>query len=59
MPTTRYALPALSLLALFGQQAQAGGIMLYEIGTDTVGRATAGAAARLRAPPPSPATQPA
>lgn len=50
MPTTRYALPALTLLALFWQQAQAGGIMLYEIGTDNVGLANAGAAARAQGP---------
>lgn len=43
-------LPALTLLALCGQQAHAGGIMLYEIGTDNAGLANAGAAARAQGP---------
>ncbi|MFJ2690375.1 OmpP1/FadL family transporter [Pseudomonas sp. NPDC087336] len=44
------ALPAFTLLALCCQQAQAGGIMLYEIGTDNAGLANAGAAARAQGP---------
>ena len=41
----------LALLTLSGtQQASAGGIMLYEIGTDNVGLANAGAAARAQGP---------
>jgi long-chain fatty acid transport protein len=44
------ALPALTLLALCCQQAHAGGIMLYEIGTDNAGLANAGAAARAQGP---------
>ncbi|MGE8190255.1 OmpP1/FadL family transporter [Pseudomonas sp. NPDC086278] len=44
------ALPALTLLALCCQQANAGGIMLYEVGTDNVGLANAGAAARAQGP---------
>ncbi|MGF0237680.1 OmpP1/FadL family transporter [Rhodococcus sp. IEGM1300] len=44
------ALPALTVLALCCQQAHAGGIMLYEIGTDNVGLANAGAAARAQGP---------
>ncbi|MGB6215233.1 MULTISPECIES: OmpP1/FadL family transporter [unclassified Pseudomonas] len=43
-------LPAFTLFALCYQQAQAGGIMLYEIGTDNVGLANAGAAARAQGP---------
>ncbi|WP_454833998.1 OmpP1/FadL family transporter [Pseudomonas lini] len=44
------ALPALTLLAFCCQQAWAGGIMLYEIGTDNAGLANAGAAARAQGP---------
>ena len=44
------ALPAVTLLALCCQQAYAGGIMLYEIGTDNAGLANAGAAARAQGP---------
>ena len=44
------ALPAATLLALCCQQAWAGGIMLYEIGTDNTGLANAGAAARAQGP---------
>jgi long-chain fatty acid transport protein len=44
------ALPALTLLALCCQQAHAGGILLYEIGTDNAGLANAGAAARAQGP---------
>ena len=44
------ALPAVSLLALCCQQVQAGGIMLYEVATDNVGLANAGAAARAQGP---------
>lgn len=44
------ALPVLTLLALCCQQANAGGIMLYEVGTDNVGLANAGAAARAQGP---------
>ncbi len=43
-------LPTLTLLALCCQQACAGGIMLYEIGTDNTGLANAGAAARAQGP---------
>ncbi|MFJ4248146.1 OmpP1/FadL family transporter [Pseudomonas sp. NPDC089741] len=43
-------LPTLTLLALCCQQAYAGGIMLYEIGTDNTGLANAGAAARAQGP---------
>src|SRR5476649_2235324 len=43
-------LPAVTLLALYCQYAHAGGIMLYEIGTDNVGLANAGAAARAQGP---------
>lgn len=43
-------LPTLSLLVLCCQQAYAGGIMLYEIGTDNTGLANAGAAARAQGP---------
>lgn len=53
-------LPAVTLLALCCQHAWAGGIMLYEIGTDNAGLANAGAAARAqgpRGPRPSPATR--
>jgi len=44
------ALPVFTLLALYGQHASAGGIMLYEIGTDNAGLANAGAAARAQGP---------
>ena len=44
------ALTAATLLALCCQQAWAGGIMLYEIGTDNTGLANAGAAARAQGP---------
>lgn len=44
------ALPAFTLLALCCQQAWAGGLMLYEIGTDNTGLANAGAAARAQGP---------
>jgi long-chain fatty acid transport protein len=44
------ALPAATMLALCCQQAWAGGIMLYEIGTDNTGLANAGAAARAQGP---------
>ena len=44
------ALPAAILFALYGQHASAGGIMLYEIGTDNAGLANAGAAARAQGP---------
>lgn len=44
------ALPAFALLALCCQQAEAGGLMLYEIGTDSTGLANAGAAARAQGP---------
>jgi long-chain fatty acid transport protein len=44
------ALPTFTVLALCCQQAQAGGIMLYEIGTDNAGLANAGAAARAQGP---------
>ena len=44
------ALPAATLLALCCQQAWAGGLMLYEIGTDSTGLANAGAAARAQGP---------
>jgi long-chain fatty acid transport protein len=50
MLTKTVALPSLTLLALCCQQAWAGGIMLYEIGTDNVGLANAGAAARAQGP---------
>ncbi|HXR02573.1 MAG TPA: outer membrane protein transport protein, partial [Pseudomonas sp.] len=50
MAKPRYALPALTLLALSCPHAHAGGIMLYEIGTDNVGLANAGAAARAQGP---------
>jgi len=43
-------MPAFTLLALCSQQAWAGGIMLYEIGTDNAGLANAGAAARAQGP---------
>ena len=43
-------LPAVTLLALCCQHAWAGGIMLYEIGTDNAGLANAGAAARAQGP---------
>jgi len=44
------ALPVFALLALCCQQAEAGGLMLYEIGTDNTGLANAGAAARAQGP---------
>ncbi|WP_223516104.1 OmpP1/FadL family transporter [Pseudomonas sp. GL-B-19] len=50
MPTKTVALPTFTLLALCCQQAWAGGISLYEIGTDNVGLANAGAAARAQGP---------
>ncbi|WP_449105823.1 OmpP1/FadL family transporter [Pseudomonas mohnii] len=50
MQTKTCALPAATLLALCCQQAWAGGIMLYEIGTDNTGLANAGAAARAQGP---------
>jgi long-chain fatty acid transport protein len=50
MQTRTTALPALTLLAFCCQQAWAGGIMLYEIGTDNAGLANAGAAARAQGP---------
>lgn len=50
MPNRTATLPALTLLALCCQQAHAGGIMLYEIGTDNAGLANAGAAARAQGP---------
>ena len=50
MPTKTATLPASALLALCCQQAWAGGIMLYEIGTDNAGLANAGAAARAQGP---------
>ena len=43
-------LPAIALCALCSQHAYAGGIMLYEIGTDNAGLANAGAAARAQGP---------
>ncbi|MGO4313118.1 OmpP1/FadL family transporter [Pseudomonas sp. KB_15] len=50
MRTSTLALPACTLLALCCQPAWAGGIMLYEIGTDNAGLANAGAAARAQGP---------
>jgi long-chain fatty acid transport protein len=50
MLTRTTGLPAFTLLALCYQQAWAGGIMLYEIGTDNAGLANAGAAARAQGP---------
>ncbi|MNF26138.1 Outer membrane protein P1 precursor [compost metagenome] len=50
MQTRSGAIPALTLLALCSQQAWAGGLMLYEIGTDNAGLANAGAAARAQGP---------
>ncbi len=50
MLTKTVALPTFTLLALCCKQAWAGGIMLYEIGTDNVGLANAGAAARAQGP---------
>lgn len=50
MPLKNTTLPALALLALCCPPAHAGGIMLYEIGTDNVGLANAGAAARAQGP---------
>ncbi|MGH8389871.1 MAG: OmpP1/FadL family transporter [Pseudomonas sp.] len=49
-PLKTTALPAFTLLALCCQNAFAGGIMLYEVGTDNVGLANAGAAARAQGP---------
>ena len=53
MQTRIGALPAFTLLALCCQPAWAGGILLYEIGTDNVGLANAGAGAAARAQGPS------
>lgn len=50
MRTRLVYLPALSILSLFSHNAVAGGIMLYETGTDNVGLANAGAAARAQGP---------
>jgi len=50
MKTRSGAILALPLLALCSQQAWAGGLMLYEIGTDNAGLANAGAAARAQGP---------
>jgi long-chain fatty acid transport protein len=50
MPIKTAALPAITLCALCSQHAYAGGIMLYEIGTDNAGLANAGAAARAQGP---------
>ncbi|EJM17852.1 long-chain fatty acid transport protein [Pseudomonas sp. GM21] len=50
MLTRTVALPTFTLLTLCCQQAWAGGINLYEIGTDNVGLANAGAAARAQGP---------
>ncbi|EJM71482.1 outer membrane protein transport protein, partial [Pseudomonas sp. GM55] len=50
MPTSSAALSTFTLLALCSQQVWAGGIMLYEIGTDNAGLANAGAAARAQGP---------
>ena len=50
MRTSTLALPACTLLALCCQPAWAGGIMLYEIGTENAGLANAGAAARAQGP---------
>lgn len=50
MHSRRSALSTLTLLSLCIQQAHAGGIMLYEIGTDNAGLANAGAAARAQGP---------
>ncbi|MGF6553725.1 hypothetical protein ABIA48_000105 [Pseudomonas sp. S30_BP2TU TE3576] len=50
MQTRIGALPAFTLLALCCQPAWAGGILLDEIGTDNVGLANAGAAARAQGP---------
>ncbi|MVW87143.1 transporter [Pseudomonas sp. PB101] len=50
MPNRTLAVSASALLTLCCQQAWAGGIMLYEIGTDNAGLANAGAAARAQGP---------
>ncbi|MGF6554235.1 long-chain fatty acid transport protein [Pseudomonas sp. S30_BP2TU TE3576] len=50
MRTSTLALPACTLLALCCQPAWAGGILLYEVGTDNTGLANAGAAARAQGP---------
>ncbi|EJM51280.1 long-chain fatty acid transport protein, partial [Pseudomonas sp. GM49] len=50
MQTRIGALPAFTLLTLCCQPAWAGGIMLYEVGTDNTGLANAGAAARAQGP---------
>ena len=50
MPIRTAALPSLTLLALCCQHAWAGGILLYEIGTDNAGLANSGAAARAQGP---------
>ena len=43
-------LPVVTLFTLCCQQVHAGGLMLYEIGTDNAGLANAGAAARAQGP---------
>lgn len=50
MPMKIATLPLFTLLALGCEQALAGGIMLYEIGTDNAGLANAGSAARAQGP---------
>jgi len=50
MQNKKFAFPAVAMLTFCCQQVQAGGIMLYEIGTDNVGLANAGAAARAQGP---------
>jgi long-chain fatty acid transport protein len=50
MPNKTAILPVFTLLSLYYQQAWAGGILLYEIGTDNAGLANAGAAARAQGP---------
>lgn len=50
MNTRTAILPAFTFFTLCCQQAWAGGIMLYEIGTDNAGLANAGAAARAQGP---------
>ena len=49
-PLRTTTLPTFTLLTLCCQNALAGGIMLYEVGTDNVGLANAGAAARAQGP---------
>lgn len=46
----KYALSLTLLSVYYAQQASAGGLMLYEIGTDNAGLANAGAAARAQGP---------